>query len=120
MLVMEYMDHGSLYHVLRNETMALDGEILLPILRDIAQGVRFLHAASPKVIHGDLKAQVSDRRDERLFCIVHQTTDPKLVLPLFFFSSPKSRMSLSIADSGPRSQTLVCRKNDKQLGLCTG
>jgi serine/threonine protein kinase len=57
MLVMEYMDHGSLYHVLRNETMVLDGEILLPILRDIAQGVRFLHAASPKVIHGDLKAQ---------------------------------------------------------------
>jgi serine/threonine protein kinase len=26
-------------------------------LRDVAQGLRFLHAADPKVIHGDLKAQ---------------------------------------------------------------
>jgi guanylate cyclase, other len=54
---MEYMDHGSLYHLLRNKTMVLNGEVLLPILCDIVQGVRFLHAASPKVIHGDLKAQ---------------------------------------------------------------
>ena len=37
--------------------MVIEGELLLPILRDIAQGVRFLHAASPQVIHGDLKAQ---------------------------------------------------------------
>ena len=57
MLVMEYMDHGSLYHLLRNKTMVLNGEILLPILCDIVQGVRFLHAASPTVLHGDLKAQ---------------------------------------------------------------
>lgn len=57
MLVMEYMDHGSLYDLLHNETLVVEGELVLPILRDIAQGVRFLHAASPKVIHGDLKAQ---------------------------------------------------------------
>jgi serine/threonine protein kinase len=57
MLVMEYMDHGSLYDILHNDSMIIDGEVVLPILRDIAQGVRFLHAASPKVIHGDLKAQ---------------------------------------------------------------
>ena len=57
MLVMEYMDHGSLYDILHNETMVVDGELLLPILRDIAQGVRFLHTAEPQVIHGDLKAQ---------------------------------------------------------------
>jgi guanylate cyclase len=56
MLVMEYMEHGSLYDLLHNETMVLDGEILLPILRDITQGGRFLHAADPQVIHGDLKA----------------------------------------------------------------
>ena len=37
--------------------MVIEGELLLPILRDIAQRVRFLHAASPQVIHGDLKAQ---------------------------------------------------------------
>ena len=44
---MEYMDHGSLYDLLHNETMILDGEILLPILRDVSQGVRFLHSADP-------------------------------------------------------------------------
>ena len=51
------MDHGSLHDMLHNETMVLDGEQLLPILKDISQGVRFLHAANPQVIHGDLKGQ---------------------------------------------------------------
>lgn len=56
MLVMEYMDYGSLHDVLHNDTMPLEGDLLLPILRDITQGIRFLHAANPQVIHGDLKA----------------------------------------------------------------
>ena len=56
LLVMEYMDHGSLRDILNNETMLVDGELLLPILRDIAQGIRFLHAASPQIVHSDLKA----------------------------------------------------------------
>jgi guanylate cyclase len=53
----EYMDHGSLHDILHNETMAIDADIILPILRDVAQGVRFLHAAETQVIHCDLKAQ---------------------------------------------------------------
>jgi len=57
MLVMEYMNYGSLYDMLHNETVPLDGDILLPILQDICQGLRFLHVANPQVIHGDLKAQ---------------------------------------------------------------
>jgi hypothetical protein len=58
LLVMEYMDHGSLFDLLQNETIGiLDGHTMLPILRDISQGLRFLHAANPQVIHGDLKAQ---------------------------------------------------------------
>eukprot|EP00529_Nitzschia_sp_RCC80_P008017 CAMPEP_0113500784 /NCGR_PEP_ID=MMETSP0014_2-20120614/32547_1 /TAXON_ID=2857 /ORGANISM="Nitzschia sp." /LENGTH=1271 /DNA_ID=CAMNT_0000395211 /DNA_START=158 /DNA_END=3973 /DNA_ORIENTATION=+ /assembly_acc=CAM_ASM_000159 len=56
MIVLEYLEHGSLYDLLHNETMVLEGELLLPIVRDISQGVRFLHAADPQVIHGDLKA----------------------------------------------------------------
>ncbi len=55
MLVMEFMDHGSLYDLLHNETMVLEGDVLLQILCNISQGVRFLHSAQPKVIHGDLK-----------------------------------------------------------------
>jgi len=56
MLVMEYMENGSLYDLLHNETIAIDGEFIFPIIKDICRGARFLHAADPKVIHGDLKA----------------------------------------------------------------
>jgi serine/threonine protein kinase len=56
MLVMEYMSHGSLYDILHNETMVLEGPMLLEMLCDICQGVRFLHACDPEVIHCDLKA----------------------------------------------------------------
>jgi class 3 adenylate cyclase len=56
MLVMEYMEYGSLSELLQNETMLLEGELLLPMLQDISRGCRFLHAADPKVIHGDLKS----------------------------------------------------------------
>ena len=57
MLIMEYMELGSLYDLLHNDSMVLDGEIVLPILRDIARGLRFLHAADPQIVHGDMKAQ---------------------------------------------------------------
>lgn len=53
---MEFMNHGSLHDLLHNETMAIDGEIIMPILQDITQGIRFLHSADPEVIHGDLKS----------------------------------------------------------------
>jgi len=56
MLVMEYMNHGSLSDLLRNETMYIEASTLLNVLWDVAEGMRFLHSAKPKVIHGDLKA----------------------------------------------------------------
>eukprot|EP00547_Thalassionema_nitzschioides_P009863 CAMPEP_0194225370 /NCGR_PEP_ID=MMETSP0156-20130528/39458_1 /TAXON_ID=33649 /ORGANISM="Thalassionema nitzschioides, Strain L26-B" /LENGTH=1223 /DNA_ID=CAMNT_0038957291 /DNA_START=131 /DNA_END=3802 /DNA_ORIENTATION=+ len=56
MLVMECMERGSLHDILHNKTMELDGELILPLLSDITQGMRFLHCANPAVIHGDLKS----------------------------------------------------------------
>ena len=56
MLVMECMEHGSLYDLIHNYTLVLEGEIVIPILQHVCQGLAFLHAATPQVIHGDLKA----------------------------------------------------------------
>ena len=50
MLVLEYMSRGSLYDLLHNKTVILEGEDVLHILRDIARGMRFLHAAKPAII----------------------------------------------------------------------
>merc|ERR1719401_127797 len=52
------MEHGSLHDLLQNVSVVLEGELVVPMLRDIVQGLRFLHAAKPKaIVHGDLKAQ---------------------------------------------------------------
>jgi len=50
MMVMELMDYGSLHDLLHNDSMDIEGETILPILRDIAQGLRFLHAAKVSVL----------------------------------------------------------------------
>jgi len=56
MLLMEYMENGSLYDAIRNDTIALNSqEDILIIAQDIAHGLRFLHSA--RLIHGDLKAK---------------------------------------------------------------
>ena len=57
MLIMEHMEHGSLWDILQNDTMVLDDELLIPMIQDIAQGLRFLHSNLPQVIHGDLKSK---------------------------------------------------------------
>ncbi len=56
LLVMECMTNGSLHALLHNETLPLDSELVLPMLRDILQGMRFLHAGAVPIIHGDLKS----------------------------------------------------------------
>ncbi|KAJ1492898.1 hypothetical protein T484DRAFT_1770179 [Baffinella frigidus] len=63
MLVMECMDHGSLYDLLHNETVELDAEVSMPILRDIAQGIRFLHAAQPCFVELDAEVSMPILRD---------------------------------------------------------
>jgi serine/threonine protein kinase len=56
MLVMEFMQHGSLYDVLQNPTIVLESDLILHIIKDIAHGVRFLHSSDPALIRGDLKS----------------------------------------------------------------
>jgi len=56
-LVMELMAHGSLYDVLHNPSIELEDELAVPILMDVASGMRFLHGFRPPVVHADLKAQ---------------------------------------------------------------
>eukprot|EP00292_Cryptomonas_paramecium_P004582 CAMPEP_0113710804 /NCGR_PEP_ID=MMETSP0038_2-20120614/30374_1 /TAXON_ID=2898 /ORGANISM="Cryptomonas paramecium" /LENGTH=851 /DNA_ID=CAMNT_0000636929 /DNA_START=237 /DNA_END=2788 /DNA_ORIENTATION=+ /assembly_acc=CAM_ASM_000170 len=54
--VMEYMESGSLYDVLRNVSFQLDEADLFTFVRDVCQGMRYLHEASTPMIHGDLKS----------------------------------------------------------------
>ncbi|EGD74805.1 TKL/DICTY4/DRK protein kinase [Salpingoeca rosetta] len=56
MIVMEFMDLGSLYSILHNETTEVDGDVRYELLIDIISGCRFLHAAEPPIVHGDLKS----------------------------------------------------------------
>ncbi|CAB9529589.1 Receptor-type guanylate cyclase gcy [Seminavis robusta] len=58
MMVLEYMERGSLYTVLRDtENTQIDGRFILDVLKDITQGIMFLHNAKPhQVVHGDIKS----------------------------------------------------------------
>jgi class 3 adenylate cyclase len=51
------MEHGSLYDLLHNETLAVDEKMLQRMLQDASQGIRFLHSAAPPVFHGKLTTQ---------------------------------------------------------------
>lgn len=55
LLVLEYMERGSLADLLHENQGVLGGDVVLPLLRDIIQGLRFLHAS--EIVHGDLMAQ---------------------------------------------------------------
>lgn len=57
LLVMEYCEFGSLRSLLSNQTFPLDPEQTLPMIRDVLQGLRYLHAANPPIIHGDLQVR---------------------------------------------------------------
>jgi serine/threonine protein kinase len=48
---------GSLHDLIHNATLELEGDVVVPLLVDVVRGMRFLHASSPPLIHGDLKAR---------------------------------------------------------------
>jgi class 3 adenylate cyclase len=56
-LVMELMELGSLSDLLNNRMYPLYGDRVLQFLENIAQGMLFLHSASPPILHRDLASQ---------------------------------------------------------------
>jgi hypothetical protein len=44
-LVMERMEYGSLHDLFHYYTMVLDGELVIPLLVDVCQGLSFLHSS---------------------------------------------------------------------------
>ena len=54
-LVLEYMERGSLFDLLHNNAQPIGGQLIHNILKDVVQGVRFLHNSNPMVVHSDLK-----------------------------------------------------------------
>ena len=45
------MSLGSLYSILHNETMELEGGTMFNFIKDLVSGMRFLHAHEPPLIH---------------------------------------------------------------------
>ena len=93
-LVMEYMQKGSLLSLLKSKDVHLDNQHLIKLVADIVHGMRFLHASSPPIIHGDLKcanvlvdsafrAKVTD------FGYAKQMQQPGKVVGSPFFMAPE-------------------------------
>ncbi len=55
-MIMELMELGNLWDLLRNEMYPIQAGKALRFLRDVAQGMHFLHDAQPACVHGDLKS----------------------------------------------------------------
>lgn len=75
-------EYGSLHDLLRNDTMYLSGEIIMQILRDVAQGLRYLHSAKPPILHGDMKARniLVDSRFRAKLCDFGLSTKNKNII----------------------------------------
>lgn len=52
---MEFIEYGSLRDFFKNKKINVSVELQLNIMRDVGQGLQFLHNANPFVVHGNLK-----------------------------------------------------------------
>ena len=55
-IIMEYMDRGSLYRLIHDESIQFTLEQISTICIDAARGVNYLHNLNPPIIHRDLKS----------------------------------------------------------------
>eukprot|EP00029_Vermamoeba_vermiformis_P006458 TRINITY_DN2538_c0_g2_i1.p1 TRINITY_DN2538_c0_g2~~TRINITY_DN2538_c0_g2_i1.p1 ORF type:complete len:1060 (+),score=232.58 TRINITY_DN2538_c0_g2_i1:295-3474(+) len=55
-LVLEFMNHGSLYDYLHDEKRVVDWKFRIHIASDIARAMQFLHQTVPPIVHRDLKS----------------------------------------------------------------
>ena len=56
MLVREFMSNGSLHNIIHNDQAPLDLELQANILVDCVRGLKYLHEAEPRIVHGNLKS----------------------------------------------------------------
>ena len=54
-LLTEYMDKGSLFHVLQKE-QNMPFSLRIQIATDIAKGMVYLHTRNPPIVHRDIKS----------------------------------------------------------------
>ena len=99
-LVMELMQNGSLFDLLHNETVVLEGDVLLSALRDIVQGMRFLHAAVPPIVHGDLKVHLLSIDSCWIYAIFRLSLLRGSEDSVLDFHDGRLRISLSMRTSG--------------------
>ena len=105
------MENGSLFDLINNETMYLTGEIILQVLRDVAQGLRYLHASKPPVLHGKLMKQSSMLSSDHLIAFIGLLTQSFHDGLLTTQVISKLETFLSTTDSGQRLLTLACPKS---------
>eukprot|EP00002_Diphylleia_rotans_P032501 TRINITY_DN6834_c0_g1_i1.p1 TRINITY_DN6834_c0_g1~~TRINITY_DN6834_c0_g1_i1.p1 ORF type:complete len:423 (+),score=68.55 TRINITY_DN6834_c0_g1_i1:140-1270(+) len=55
-IVLEYMSNGSVEDLLKNKEFNWTNEVRQQMLRDAANGVKYLHDLHPRIVHRDLKS----------------------------------------------------------------
>lgn len=55
-MVMEYCARGSLYHVLRDDTLEINWERAISLMIQTTEGLHALHTNTPQIMHRDLKS----------------------------------------------------------------
>ena len=92
-IVTEYMPRGSLYDILHDDSIVLDWMLIQTMALDAAQGMDFLHSASPPILHRDFKSP-------------NLLVDKKWNLKVADFGLTKFQKSLNTSDHSPMGSIL--------------